>query len=269
MGPAAAGGSRATEAAGLPGAPPWSGPWPLGSAAAMLSGVDGAPPTPRRFNCHVVLDPSGETAAHYRKIHLFDVRRAWAGARPSAEPWEASPATGLRGTPAWQQAGGGASAAQPTPPQTPNPGVTGRPTLPKVDVPNGPILMESRTTAPGDKVLACAARCTLGVPAGSLLARCPTSRAHNPTPCHAPLPSLPRRARTAPPARRLRQPGRRSGPNGVLRPALPGGLPEADLGHGRAGAAGAKRVHQSHRWARRLKSPNRGGGGGCFPRLCG
>lgn len=62
-----------------------------------LGGFQETGPDPQHiYNCHVVLDPSGETAAWYRKIHLFDV-----------------------------------------------------------DVPNGPILMESRTTAAGDKLAVC------------------------------------------------------------------------------------------------------------------
>lgn len=62
-----------------------------------LGGFQETGPDPEHlYNCHVVLDASGATAAAYRKVHLFDV-----------------------------------------------------------DVPNGPVLMESRTTAPGDKLVAC------------------------------------------------------------------------------------------------------------------
>ncbi|WIA37182.1 hypothetical protein OEZ86_014137 [Tetradesmus obliquus] len=62
-----------------------------------LGGFQETGPDPEHlYNCHVVLDASGATAAAYRKVHLFDV-----------------------------------------------------------DVPDGPVLMESRTTAPGDKLVAC------------------------------------------------------------------------------------------------------------------
>ena len=71
--------NRCTESAGL---------W------LSLGGFQEASPDgDRLFNSHVVLDSSGETAAAYRKIHLFDV-----------------------------------------------------------DVPGGPMLLESRSTAPGTKV---------------------------------------------------------------------------------------------------------------------
>ncbi|KAI8464753.1 MAG: carbon-nitrogen hydrolase [Monoraphidium minutum] len=62
-----------------------------------LGGFQETGPDPQHlYNCHVVLDPTGGTAAWYRKVHLFDV-----------------------------------------------------------DVPNGPVLMESRTTAPGSKLVVC------------------------------------------------------------------------------------------------------------------
>ncbi|GBF91685.1 nitrilase [Raphidocelis subcapitata] len=62
-----------------------------------LGGFQEKGPDPQHlYNCHVVLDSTGATAATYRKIHLFDV-----------------------------------------------------------DVPNGPVLMESRTTAPGNKLVVC------------------------------------------------------------------------------------------------------------------
>jgi predicted amidohydrolase len=64
----------------------------------MVGSLSAAPLTPcllsaARYNTHVVVNPAGELAASYRKVHLFDV-----------------------------------------------------------DVPQGPVLMESRTTAPGDQV---------------------------------------------------------------------------------------------------------------------
>lgn len=60
---------------------------------SVNSATDTLPVVCTRYNTHVVVNPAGELAASYRKVHLFDV-----------------------------------------------------------DVPQGPVLMESRTTAPGDQV---------------------------------------------------------------------------------------------------------------------